>query len=41
MMVLLVSRIPFIERVLGQDGLLRWHRRLAPGRSACWSRTRC
>ena len=30
MMVLLVSRIPFIERVLGQDGLLRWHRRLAP-----------
>lgn len=30
MMVLLVSRIPFVERVLGQDGLLRWHRRLAP-----------
>ena len=30
MMVLLVSRIPAIERVLGQDGLLRWHRRLAP-----------
>lgn len=30
MMVLLVSRIPPIERVLGQDGLLRWHRRLAP-----------
>ena len=29
-MVLLVSRIPFIEHVLGQDGLLRWHRRLAP-----------
>jgi predicted ferric reductase len=29
-MVLLVSRIPFVERVLGQDGLLRWHRRLAP-----------
>jgi hypothetical protein len=25
-MVLLVSRIPFVERVLGQDGLLRWHR---------------
>jgi predicted ferric reductase len=25
-----VSRIPGIERVLGQDGLLRWHRRLAP-----------
>lgn len=30
MMVLLVSRMPFIERVLGQDGLVRWHRRLAP-----------
>ena len=30
MMVLLVSRIPAIEQVLGQDGLLRWHRRLAP-----------
>ncbi|HWG60778.1 MAG TPA: ferredoxin reductase family protein [Streptosporangiaceae bacterium] len=29
-MVLLVSRIPFVEGVLGQDGLLRWHRRLAP-----------
>lgn len=30
LMVLLVSRIPVIERVLGQDGLLRWHRRLSP-----------
>lgn len=29
-MVLLVSRLTFIERVLGQDGLLRWHRRLGP-----------
>jgi predicted ferric reductase len=29
-MVLLVSRVPFVERVLGQDGLLRWHRALAP-----------
>jgi predicted ferric reductase len=29
-MVLLVSRIPFVERVLGFDGLVRWHRRLAP-----------
>ena len=29
-MVLLVSRIPFAEHVLGQDGLLRWHRRLGP-----------
>ncbi len=30
MMVLLVSRIPFIERVAGQDGLLRLHRAVAP-----------
>ncbi len=30
LMVLLVSRIPAIEGVLGQDGLLRWHRRLGP-----------
>src|SRR5579863_1633286 len=30
MMVLLVSRLPVTEQVLGQDGLLRWHRRLAP-----------
>jgi predicted ferric reductase len=30
LMVLLVSRIPQVERVLGQDGLLRWHRRLSP-----------
>ena len=30
LMVLLVSRVPAVERVLGQDGLLRWHRRLAP-----------
>ncbi len=29
-MVLLVSRIPIVERVLGHDGLLSWHRRLAP-----------
>ena len=32
-MVLVVSRVPFVERVLGLDGLLRWHRRcgmLAP-----------
>ncbi len=29
-MVLLVSRVPMVERVLGQDGLLAWHRRLAP-----------
>ena len=30
LMVLLVSRIPYLERVLGQNGLLAWHRRLAP-----------
>jgi predicted ferric reductase len=30
LMVLLISRIPVIEHVLGQDGLLRWHRALAP-----------
>jgi len=30
LMVLLVSRIAVIERVMGQDGLLRWHRRLGP-----------
>jgi predicted ferric reductase len=30
LMVLLVSRVPFVEQVLGQDGLLRWHRRLSP-----------
>jgi predicted ferric reductase len=29
-MVLLVSRIPAVERVLGQDKLLAFHRRLAP-----------
>jgi predicted ferric reductase len=29
-MVLLVSRIPVLERILGQDGLVRWHRRLGP-----------
>ena len=29
-MVLLVSRIPAIERVAGQDGLVRLHRTLAP-----------
>lgn len=30
LMVLLVSRVPPVERVLGLDALLRWHRRLAP-----------
>ncbi|HLI24197.1 MAG TPA: ferric reductase-like transmembrane domain-containing protein, partial [Acidimicrobiales bacterium] len=30
LMVLLASRIPALERVAGLDGLLRWHRRVAP-----------
>ncbi len=29
-MVLLVSRLPLVERVLGLGGLLRWHRWLSP-----------
>ncbi len=29
-MVLLMSRIPFVERAVGLDGLVRWHRRLSP-----------
>lgn len=29
-MVLLVSRVPIVERVLGHDGLIRLHRRVAP-----------
>ena len=29
-MVLLAARIPALERIIGQDGMLRWHRRLAP-----------
>lgn len=29
-MVVLASRMPVVERVLGLDGLLRWHRRLGP-----------
>ena len=29
-MVLLIARLPGIERVLGQDRLLRWHRRIGP-----------
>lgn len=30
LMVLLASRLPFVESALGFDGLLRWHRRLGP-----------
>jgi predicted ferric reductase len=29
-MVLLAARIPWLERSVGQDRLLRWHRRIAP-----------
>lgn len=29
-MVLIIARIPVLERILGQDGMLRWHRRLSP-----------
>lgn len=29
-MVVIVARIPPLERVLGQDGMLRWHRWLSP-----------
>jgi predicted ferric reductase len=28
--VLLIARIPPVEKILGQDGLVRWHRRLGP-----------
>ncbi|MHB8593790.1 MAG: ferredoxin reductase family protein [Acidimicrobiales bacterium] len=30
LMVLIVARIPLLEHILGQDGMLRWHRRLGP-----------
>ena len=30
LMVVMASRAPALERTLGQDGVLRWHRRLAP-----------
>ena len=30
-MVLLIARLPWLERAVGQDRLLRWHRRTAPG----------
>lgn len=29
-MLLLIARLPAVERVLGQDRLLRWHRRIGP-----------
>jgi predicted ferric reductase len=28
--LVLIARIPQLERILGQDGLLRWHRRVGP-----------
>jgi predicted ferric reductase len=30
LMLLLISRLPFVESVLGLDGMIRWHRRLGP-----------
>lgn len=30
LMLVLISRIPVLERIIGQDGILRWHRRLGP-----------
>ena len=30
LMVLLIARLPWLERSVGQDRLVRWHRRLAP-----------
>lgn len=30
LMVLLVGRVPWLERAVGQDRLVRWHRRIAP-----------
>ncbi len=29
-MVVLVARLPWLERPLGQDQLIRWHRQVAP-----------
>ena len=29
-MVVLVARVPWLERAVGQDQLIRWHRRVAP-----------
>ncbi len=29
-MVVLIARLPWLERAVGQDRLLRWHRRIAP-----------
>src|SRR5580693_911602 len=33
-MVVLVARLPWLEVSAGQDQLVRWHRQVAPGRSA-------
>lgn len=30
LLFVLIARVPWLERALGQDRLLRWHRRLAP-----------
>src|ERR1019366_6486640 len=29
-MVVLIARLPWLERSMGQDRLVRWHRRIAP-----------
>lgn len=33
-MVVLVARLPWLERTAGQDRLVRWHRKIAPWPSA-------
>ena len=30
LMVLLIARLPWLERAVGQDRLVRWHRRIGP-----------
>ena len=32
-MVVLIARLPWLESSVGQDRLVRWHRKVAPGRS--------
>lgn len=35
LMVLLVARVPWLERAVGQDQLVRWHRKVAPWAMGC------
>ncbi len=37
--VVLIARLPVLERAIGQDRLVRWHRKLGPTRSTCSPRT--